>query len=90
MATRVPERFSITDSAMGVIRGLVARPRYVAYVCWLETLNLEGWSVVSHEERECDEPVELSGIRFVFDPHRKDELTGKTLDWIDGHGFSVT
>ena len=97
MAARVPEGFSITDSALKVIRSLVGRPHYVAYVCWLRqeavttrVANFEGWSVVSYNERECDEPVELSGIRFMFDPYRRDELIGKTLDWIDGHGFRVT
>jgi len=97
MSSRVPERFSITDSALRVIRSLVARPHYVAYICWLRqeasttgVADSEGWSVVSYEERECDEPVEMSGIRFMFDPCRRDDLIGKTLDWIDGYGFRVT
>jgi hypothetical protein len=97
MAARVPDRFSITDSAMRVIRSLLAHPSAVAYVCWVREESastgertFEGWSVVSFDERECDEPVEYSGIRFLFDPCRTDELIGKTLHWIDGHGFRVT
>ena len=50
----------------------------------------EGWSVVSFEQRDCDEPVEYLGVRFLFDHYRADELIGKTLDWIDGKGFRVT
>jgi hypothetical protein len=97
MAARVPERFSMTESAVRVIRSLTAHPNHVAYICWVRQeavatggSDFEGWSVVAYEERECDEPVEMSGIRFVFDPYRKDELIGKTLDWIDGYGFRVT
>jgi hypothetical protein len=96
MAARVPEGFTITDSALRVIRSLVARPGYVAYVCWVRQeiatasdKGFEGWSVVSFEERECDEPVELSGVRFAFDPGRRDQLIGKTLDWSDGYGFRL-
>jgi hypothetical protein len=97
MSARVPKGFSITDSALRVIRPLVARPHYVAYICWLShddmstgVTDFEGWSVVGYEVRECDEPVEMWGIRFIFDPNRRDELIGKTLDWIDGYGFRVT
>jgi Fe-S cluster assembly iron-binding protein IscA len=94
---QVPERFRITDSALNIIRSLVERPHYLAYVCWIRqgvtpsgAAEYEGWSVVSFEEREFDKPVEHLGIRFLFDPYKSDELIGKTLDWIDGHGFRVT
>ena len=97
MDTKVPERFAVTDSAMRVIRSLVAHPRHVAYVCWVKKvargtseLTSKGWSVVSFEEREWDKPVELSGVRFLFDPDRARELVGKTLDWIDGRGFVLS
>ena len=97
MRAKVPERFSITDSALKVIRSLVARPHYLAYVCWIRqditpsgSAEYEGWSVVSFEERQCDDPVDYLGIRFLFDPHRADELIGKTLDWTDAQGFRVT
>jgi hypothetical protein len=97
MVTQVPERFTITDSAMKVIRSLVAHPHHVAYVCWKKEADLatgettsEGWSVVSFEERACDEPVEVSGVRFLFDPYRAGELVGKKLHWIDGRGFILS
>jgi Fe-S cluster assembly iron-binding protein IscA len=97
VATQVPEGFEITDSALRTIRSLVAHPRYLAYVCWVRAgitasgdADFEGWSVVSFEERDRDKPVEFLGIHFLFDPQKGDELIGKTLDWIDGHGFNVT
>ncbi len=97
MVTQVPERFTIADSAMKVNRSLVAHPHHVAYVCWKKEADRatgettsEGWSVVSFEERPSDEPVELSGLRFLFDPYRAHELVGKTLDWIDGRGFILS
>ena len=73
MATRVPEMFSITESALNMIRSLVPHPGYVAYICWSTTLSnppSEGWDVVSFEEPECADPAEFSGIRFLFDPQR--------------------
>src|SRR5688572_19548701 len=96
MATRVPEGFRITDSAMKAIRPLVKRPYSVAYVCWVTTQSVttgettfDGWSVTSFEERDGDDPVEISGVRFLFDPSRTNELVGKTLDCVDGHGFRL-
>ena len=81
---------------MKTIRSLVKHPHTVAYVCWLTQstattgeVTFEGWSVVSFEEREGDNPVEISGVRFLFDPGRVNELSGKKLDWIDGLGFRL-
>ena len=80
---------------MKTIRSLVKHPDAVAYVCWVTQIattgetTFEGWSVVSFEGREGDNPVEISGVRFLFDPGRVNELSGKKLDWIDGHGFRL-
>ena len=80
---------------MKAIHSLVEHPRPVAYVCWVTQIattgepTFEGWSVVSFEERAGDNPVEISGVRFLFDPGKVNELIGRKLDWLDGHGFRL-
>lgn len=100
MGQQVPQGFRITESAWAVIRSLVEPPHHLAWVCWTASRHkqsgevTEGWTVFSHEERECDNPVEWEGVRFVFDEIRRDELIGKALDWTDeyradGNGFRL-
>src|ERR1035438_4016206 len=91
--TRVPDKFTITDSALRlIIANLADRTGHLAYVCWKKNLAVsgeilsEGWSVITFEERENDDPVEFLGVRFLFDPHRCHELDRKSLDWIDEIG----
>jgi hypothetical protein len=96
MSQQVPQGFRITESAWTVIRSLVRHPRHLAYVCWMRHMPRKpgdpitaSWTVVSYEERDFDNPAELEGVRFMFDPSKRDELIGKTLDWIDGDGFHL-
>lgn len=96
MNQQVPQGFRITESAWAVIRSLVRHPRHLAYVCCMRHMPrkpgdaiTEGWTVVSYEERDIDNPAELEDVRFMFDPSRRGELIRKTLDWVEGDGFHL-
>ncbi len=91
MSAKAPGGFRFTDAALQAVRKLLRRGHTVAYVCQVTRGDTEEWSVVSFSDEyaPAGELVQVSGIPVFFQRDGRDALLGKTLDWVDGHGFQL-